>query len=144
MRELERRFPAELAVVGVHSGKYAAERVTARIREASLRLGVEHAVVNDRQFRVWRAYAVRAWPTLVVLDARGYAVGQHAGELTADQLAPFLERLIAAGERDGSLTRAPAALRYPGKVALDATRRRIAVADTGHHRVLVGALDEGG
>ena len=75
MRELEHRFPNEIAVVGVHSGKYVAERVTARIREASIRLGNDHPIVNDRQFRVWRAYAVRAWPTLVVVDPRGYAIG---------------------------------------------------------------------
>jgi DNA-binding beta-propeller fold protein YncE len=155
VRELERRFPDTLAVVGVHSGKYVAERVTARIREASLRLGAaDHPVVNDRQFRVWRSYAVRAWPTVVVIDARGYVVGQHAGEFTADALAPAIERLVADAERAGILAReplphepeapaiAPGVLRYPGKVAVDG--RRLAVADSGHHRVLVGTIEADG
>ena len=154
MRELERRFPDALAVVGVHSGKYIAERETPRIREASLRLGVAHPVVNDRQFRVWRGFAVRAWPTIVVIDARGYVVGQHAGEFTADAQAPAIERLVADAERGGLLVReplphqvespavAPGALRYPGKVAVDGGR--LAIADSGHHRLLVGALEAGG
>ena len=150
MRELEARFAEELVVVGVHSGKYVAERETGRIREAALRLDVRHPVVNDRQFRVWRAYAVRAWPTIAVLDARGYVVGMHAGEFSAAQVEPFLARLVERAERDGTLDRralphhdeqpaaAPGRLRYPGKVAVDG--RRIAVADTGHHRLLVGEL----
>ena len=154
MRELERRFPDALAVVGVHSGKYIAERVTDRIREASLRLGATHPVVNDRQFRVWRSYAVRAWPTIVVVDPRGYVVGQHAGEFFADDLAPEIEELVAEAERAGTLVRgtlphatersavAPGTLRYPGKVAVDGDR--MAIADSGHDRVLVGRLDDGG
>lgn len=156
MRELEHRFPNELAIVGVHSGKYIAERDTARIREAAIRLGVVHPIINDRQFRVWRAYAVRAWPTLVVVDPQGYAVVSHAGEFTSAMVAPVVERLIEAADAAGVLRREavelpadapaspPGTLRYPGKVALDPSRDRIAIADTAHHRVLVGALADGG
>ena len=35
------------------------------------RLASSHPVVNDRQYRIWRAYAVNAWPTLVLIDAEG-------------------------------------------------------------------------
>ncbi len=157
VRELERRFPRELAVVGVHSGKFIAERETPRIARASERLGLAHPVVNDRQFRAWRAWAVRAWPTIALIDPRGYVVGAQAGELTADYLTPVIERLIAAGDADGTLVRgephpvaprvatADTTLRYPGKVAVSAPDprgvRRLAIADTGNHRVLVGRLD---
>jgi DNA-binding beta-propeller fold protein YncE len=153
LRELEQRFPDRLVVVGVHSGKYIAERVTARIREAALRYEVHHPIVNDRQFRVWRSYAVRAWPTLAVVDPTGYVLGLHAGEFTSAMLAPLVEQMLA---REGGaappaphaptvLDRpgiAPGTLRYPGKVAVDGAR--IAVADSGHHRVLVGVLEDGG
>ena len=158
MRELEHRFPRELAVVGVHSGKYIAERETANIAEAAHRLGLQHPVVNDRQFRVWRSYAVRAWPTLVAVDPTGYVVGMHAGEFTSEMLEPFVERLIGAFDPTGDLDRRPLAmqeeaarpappedalaLRYPGKVAIDG--ERIAVADTGRARVLIGTLADGG
>lgn len=141
-------------MVGVHSGKYIAERDTRRIRDASIRLGATHPVLNDRQFRVWRAYAVRAWPTLVAIDPRGYVVGMSAGEFTADAVAPFVERVLASARADGSLrteplhfvpeppTTAPHALAFPGKVAVDGDR--IAIADSGHHRVLVGRLEDEG
>lgn len=150
MRELEHRFSQDLAVIGVHSGKYIAERETVRIRDAAQRLAVAHPVVNDRQYRIWRSYAVRAWPTLVLVDPSGHVLGAHAGEFTAAMLEPLLERLIAArGEGPRSRTPFPAyapdastippgALRYPAKVAVSGDR--VAIADTGHHRLLVGAV----
>jgi len=141
-------------VIGVHSGKYHAERVTERIRDASIRLGAEHPIVNDRQFRVWRSYAVSAWPTLVMIDPEGYVVGAGAGEFTTESLAPFIDSLISAAESKGTLERgamtvvpdlptiAPERLRYPGKVTVDGSR--IAIADSGNHRVLIGTLSPDG
>jgi hypothetical protein len=160
LRKLEEKYPEHVAVVGIHSGKYLTERVTDRIRDASLRLGATHPLLNDRQFRVWRAYAVRAWPTLVAVDPRGYVAGTHAGEFTAEAIAPFVERTLAAAREAGTLTGDPlhfrvdvvgtgraSALRYPGKVAIgdpDSPSPRIAIADTGNHRVLVGRLEADG
>jgi len=154
LRKLEERFADVIAVVGVHSGKYIAERDTARIRDASIRLGATHPLLNDRQFRVWRSYAVRAWPTLVAIDPRGFVVGMSAGEFTADAVTPFVERVVATARADGSLregplhfpveppSATPGDLAFPGKIAIDG--ERIAVADSGHHRVLVGRLEQEG
>lgn len=154
LRALEQRFPDSIAVVGVHSGKYLAERLTPRIRDASIRLGATHPVLNDRQFRVWRAYAVRAWPTLVAVDPRGAVVGTRAGEFTADAVTPFVERVLATARAEGSLrdgplhfaaeppSVTPGELAFPGKVAVDGDR--IAVADSGHHRILIGRLEHDG
>ena len=154
LREIERRFRREVVVVGVHSGKFIAERDTARIREAAVRLGVHHPIVNDRQFRTWREYTVRAWPTLLVLDPLGAILGQHSGEFTAEQLSMFIGRVIDAYDQTGDMRYEPVELspeepatpsgilRYPGKVAVDG--ERIAIADTGHHRVLIGRLTDHG
>lgn len=162
LRALERRYAGALAVVGVHSGKFIAERVTERIAHAARRLGAEgHPIVNDRQFRVWRAWAARGWPTLALVDARGYVTFQHAGERRAAELAPLVADLVARADAAGELVRGPlpwghatvatprdaTTLRYPAAVAAVAAsgpdaagRRRFAVADAGHHRVLVGQL----
>jgi DNA-binding beta-propeller fold protein YncE len=150
LRKLESKYADSLVVIGVHSGKYHAERVTARIRDASIRLDAIHPVVNDRQFRIWRSYAVSAWPTLAVVDPFGYVVGMHAGEFTAEMLEPFIEKQIerarAKGGSSASLahfapdtpTIEPGILSYPGKVAIDGDR--IAISDSGHNRVLAGTL----
>lgn len=146
MRKLEEQFAGQLAVVGVHSGKFIAERETPRIADAAQRLGVAHPVVNDRQFRIWRSHAVRAWLTIVVIDPNGYVLGMHAGEFTAEMVAPTLEKIIAAagGAIRGRATehepqrRAQTALRYPGKVAVSGSR--LAIADSGNDRVVVADL----
>lgn len=154
MRELEARYEKELVVIGVHSGKYHAERITSRIRDASIRLDSIHPIVNDRQFRIWRSYAVSAWPTLVAMDPGGYVVGAHAGEFTAEMLVPFIDGLIGNARAKRTLnetplrfasdqpTNAPGQLRYPGKVAIDGNR--IAIADSGHNRVIVARLSADG
>jgi hypothetical protein len=154
LRELEKQFASELVVIGVHSGKYHAERVTERIRDASIRLGAEHPIVNDRQFRIWRSYVVSAWPTLVVIDPGGYVVGARPGEFTPEMLRPFIRQLVNTAETKGMLNRellsvtpdppsiAPGRLRYPGKVAVKDDQ--IAIADSGNHQVLVGRLSTDG
>lgn len=154
LRDLEHRYANAVAIVGVDSGKFPAERVTPHIRDAALRLGNTHPIANDRQFRIWRSYAVNAWPTLVVVDPEARVLGTHAGEFTVEMLAPLLDQLIAAYRESGTLdtrtisftpdapTVAPGELRYPGKVTVHGDR--IAIADTGHHRVLIGRLNASG
>lgn len=150
LRELESKYQKELVVIGVHSGKYHAERITDRIRDASIRLDAIHPVVNDRQFRTWRAYAVSAWPTVVAIDPAGYVVGAHAGEFAAEMLFPFMDGVIDTARSRGILndsplnfaadrpTKTPGELRYPGKVVISGDR--IAIADSGNHRVIIGRL----
>jgi hypothetical protein len=154
VRDLEQKYPDSLIAIGVHSGKYRAERETDRIREAALRLGNTHPIVNDRQFRIWRSYAVSAWPTLAIIDPRGRVLITRAGEFTAAMVAPLIERMVGLYGSDGSLVRGishftpdasaiiPTTFRYPGKVAVHG--RRIAVSDSGHHRVIVARLAASG
>jgi hypothetical protein len=144
-------YDANVLIIGVHSGKFVAERETQRILEASIRLGVGHPIVNDRQFRVWRSFAVRAWPTLVAIDTNGYVAASHAGEFTLEMVEPLLDTLIGmpvkarhsvARTYVPDLSAIPSGrLRYPSKVVVDETR--IAISDTGNHRVLVGSLETG-
>ena len=148
LAELERRFPDVLTVAGVHSGKFVNERIPQNIARACDRLGVHHPVLNDRQFRTWREYAVNAWPTLAIVSPDGYVLGMQPGEVTAEQLTPVIQRFADALRASGKLTGAaaipftppaiapaPGVLRFPAKVhAADDTR--LFVADTGHHRVL--------
>jgi sugar lactone lactonase YvrE len=144
-------FPDTLAVIGVHSAKFPAERLSANLRAAVLRYGIEHPVVNDADFAVWHQYAVRAWPTLVLIDPRGRVVASRSGEVTAEQLAPEIERLVTEAEATGILDRAPLGLAgeamgeaaseperplaFPSKLLATADGR-LFIADTGHHRVL--------
>lgn len=154
MRQLEKKYPNELVVIGVHSGKFWAERVTANIRQAVLRLRVEHPVVNDRFFRTWRSYAVSAWPTIVLIDPEGYIVDVHPGEITSDTYQSVLNQLIGEFGKQGKLDRQPKrfepeaaaepsrTLSFPGKVLVEGNR--LFIADTGNDRIVVVALADDG
>jgi len=52
LRELEAAFPNELVVVSIHSPKFSGEQFTETVRDAVLRYGIDHPVVNDRQMTI--------------------------------------------------------------------------------------------
>ncbi|MCU0625914.1 MAG: hypothetical protein MUF21_05425 [Gemmatimonadaceae bacterium] len=149
LHAIERRYGDAIAILGIHSGKYPAERDPAFIAHACARLGITHPVLDDRRFRTWRAFAVRAWPTLVVIDHLGFVVAMHAGECTIEEIAPYLDLLVHASGHPitphvpgaSPTASAAAALRFPGAVALHPRDpARIAIADAGHARILVGTF----
>lgn len=161
LRGLERRFADTLVVLGVHSPKFPHEHEHAAVRDAVARHRIEHPVLDDPAMTTWDAYAVKAWPTLVLVDADGRVALTVSGEGHAVELASAIEALVGEAEAKGTLRRGPLAgadldddartvvvgtgeLAFPGKVAIEdgATRApRIAIADTGHDRVLVGTLN---
>ena len=75
LKKLEAKYPDELVVIGVHSAKFPNEKDSDNIRRVILRYGIEHPVVNDSEFRIWRSYGVRAWPTQVLINPEGYVAG---------------------------------------------------------------------
>src|SRR4051812_42976069 len=86
LADLEARFGDRIAVIGVHSPKFAAERDIDRLAAAIARYGITHPVAQDSDFTIWRQYGVRAWPTLVLVSADGYVLASHAGEPDRDRL----------------------------------------------------------
>lgn len=152
LKRLEEEFGDNLVVIGVHSGKYATEHEDESILEAVRRFGIEHPVINDPDFVVWRTFGASAWPTLVLIDPAGNLVGGHAGEGVYQLFQPILASLVAEFGEKGQLSPEPlpislaappatAVLSYPGKVLADGERGRLFIADSGHHRILEAKLD---
>ncbi len=150
LRPLEERFAAELVVVGVHSPKFAHEADHAALVDAVERYEVHHPVLDDPALATWSLYAVRAWPTLVLVDPEGYVVHTASGEGHAEGLGRLLEELVAEHDAKGTLRRggpawvapptAPTALRFPGGAAV-LPGGTLVVADTAHHQVVELAAD---
>jgi thiol-disulfide isomerase/thioredoxin len=151
LRRLEGRFRDELVVLGVHSPKFAHEHDADAVRAAVARLRITHPVLDDPGMVLWDQYAVKAWPTLVLIDATGRVARTVSGEGHAEELERAVAELVAEAEADGILARGPLAVRppgpppgtlaFPGKVCADDVGLRLAIADTGHDRVLVTGLD---
>jgi len=146
LKYLEQKYKDSLTVIGVHSAKFDNEQETENIRQAILRYDIEHPVLVYKDFRVWQEYAVRAWPTLMVIDPKGYVIGYVSGEGNRDKLDQLITQVIqehqgAINFQQLSLTlekqRQPliTPLAFPGKVL--ATPSGLFVADSGHHRIVV-------
>ncbi|MEU8540247.1 thioredoxin-like domain-containing protein [Streptomyces sp. NPDC048717] len=150
LRELEEKHRDTLVIVGVHSPKFVHEAEHQAVVDAVERYEVHHPVLDDPELTTWKQYAVRAWPTLVVIDPEGYVVAQHAGEGHANAIRTLVEELEAEHEAKGTLRRGdgpyvppePAAtdLRFPGK-AVVLPSGNLLVSDTTRHQLVELAED---
>ena len=146
-----------LVVIGVHSPKFPHEATSAALDAAVDRAGTAHPVLDDAEHATWDAYAVRAWPTLVVIGPDGRIAGTFEGEghlagldalvgallrdaapAGADGPVPAVGR-TARGEVGGPGLDDPgglSGLRHPS-AALALPDGRLLVADAGHRRLVV-------
>ncbi|XP_035522603.1 NHL repeat-containing protein 2 [Morone saxatilis] len=151
LHQLEKKHSVKdgLVVVGVHSAKFPNEKFLDNVRSAVLRYDICHPVVNDSEAHLWHELEVSCWPTLVLLGPRGNLLFSIVGEGHRDRLMLFTDcALRYYGEQGLLKTHAvkvklyrdslpTSFLSFPGKVAIDSSEKRLAIADTGHHRILV-------
>ncbi|MEV6954479.1 NHL domain-containing thioredoxin family protein [Streptomyces sp. NPDC051183] len=145
LRELEEKHRDTVVIIGVHSPKFVHEAEHAAVVDAVERYEVHHPVLDDPELATWKQYAVRAWPTLVVIDPEGYIVAQHAGEGHAHAIERLVEELEAEHEAKGTLRRGdgpyvapePVAsdLRFPGK-AIVLPSGNFLVSDSTRHQLV--------
>ena len=150
LRELEAEFADVLVTVGVHSPKFAHEADHDALIAACERYGVHHPVLDDPDLTTWKAFAVRAWPTLTVVDPAGYVAAQMSGEGHVHGLRSLIAELVAEFEAKGALRRGdspyvapepePTELRFPGKV-IALPGGTYLVSDTSHHSIVELAED---
>ena len=153
LKMLEAKYQNELVVIGVHSAKFKNEREIENIRKIVLRYGIEHPVVNDADFKIWKSYAVRAWPTQVLIDPAGYVIGAVSGEGHFERLDEAIGNVAEEFRKKGQLDEAPRKfalerakvgelpLAFPGKVLADSTSDRLFISDSNHNRIVVTDLN---
>jgi thiol-disulfide isomerase/thioredoxin len=153
LKKLEHAYPNELVVIGVHSAKFSAEEDSKNIEDAVLRYEIEHPVVNDAQHKIWDAYGVQSWPTLMVIDPEGNLVAVNSGEVEFDALDKFFKRVLPYYRSKGLLDLTPlrfelasfkaseTPLRYPGKLLADEKSDRLYISDSNHNRIVIARLD---
>lgn len=150
LRELEERHRDSVVVVGVHSPKFVHEAGHQAVTDAVERYAVRHPVLDDPDLTTWKRYAVRAWPTLVVIDPEGYVVAQHAGEGHAHAITTLVAELEEEHAATNTLRRGdgpyvppepvPGDLRFPGK-AVRLPGGNLLVSDSTRHRLVELAPD---
>ncbi len=150
LRKLEEKYKDKLIVIGVHSAKFLTEQGTNNIREAILRYGIEHPVVNDKNFAIWKEYDVHAWPTVVLIDPDGNIVAKRSGENVYEPFNESIKEIISKYDGKLNTTQMQFALEndkepktllsFPGKVTADEKSNRLFITDSNHNRIIVTDL----
>lgn len=100
LRTLERKFPQDFVIVGVHTPELPREYVRANVIERAAKLGITHPVVIDNDYGTWKAWGNRAWPAFYLVDAQGrvratYIGETHAGDERARRIEADITRVLA-------------------------------------------------
>jgi sugar lactone lactonase YvrE len=153
LARLEKKYPNELVVIGVHSAKFDNEKSTESIRKAVLRYEISHPVVNDAQMRIWDTFGANSWPSLFLIDPEGNLVARGSGEGLFEPLDKAIGKLIKEAKAKKTLNDKPlrfqlarysetgeSPLFFPGKVLADAAGKRLFIADSTHHRIVITDL----
>jgi len=101
-REWRERFSADdVAIVGIHTPETEAEQDDDRVRQMASDAGFRFPVLIDGDKANWNAWGNSMWPSVYVIDRRGYLRAFWPGELkwkgaTGDAwIAERIESLIA-------------------------------------------------
>ena len=152
LAEIEARYPGIVVVIGVHTPKFDNEKKTASVLKAILRYEIKHPVVSDADRKIWNTYGANHWPTLVLIDPDGKFRGFATGEGHLDTVDRDIRALIKEFEAKGTLKKTPISFKlasekaasplcFPGKVLADADSKRIFIADSTNHRIVITNLE---
>lgn len=144
LKQLAKRCP-DLQIISVHTGKFDRENISTSVQQAIEKHAIHHPVVIDRQRKIWDNYAIRAYPTFVLVDPQGYIVLSRSGEAGVIAIAAAIADKLTTtqGPVDSSpptdrATFSETPLRFPSK--LIASDNRLFISDSGHHRIVVSSL----
>ena len=149
LKRLEEKYPNELVVIGVHSPKFTTEKSFANVRRAVLRYHITHPVLNDANQAVWRRYNVNFWPTMFLINPEGQVCAWRSGEVPFEALDSAIAQQIRLHRKKGTLNRRPinwdleqsrqdqTPLRFPGKIIVNENGRKLLIADSGNHRIVI-------
>ncbi|WP_225913908.1 thioredoxin-like domain-containing protein [Leptolyngbya ohadii] len=152
LQYLKEKYAQFLTIISIHTAKFNQEQNVESIQQAVSRYGIVHPVLVDRNRTLWDQYAIRAYPTFVLIDPQGYIVTTLSGEGRRQTLDDLIQKLIA--EHLGKSTLDEQALTdimqpqsllteplaFPGKVLAVEAIDTLFIADTGHHRLVMTTL----
>jgi thiol-disulfide isomerase/thioredoxin/sugar lactone lactonase YvrE len=153
LKKLEKAYPNEVVVIGVHSAKFEGEQDSQNITDAVLRYEIEHPVVNDAEMKIWRKYGVQSWPSFRIIDPEGYLIAGESGEVQFEVFDGFFQKYIPIYRERKLLNEEPikwalardqaerTPLRFPGKVLADEKSNRLFISDSNHNRIVITTLD---
>ena len=83
-----------LTIVGVHTPEFDFEKDYNNVKSAVDNHEIKYAVVQDNNYRTWRAYKNRYWPRKYLIDIDGFIVYDHIGEGAYEQTEAKIQQLL--------------------------------------------------
>src|SRR4051794_41163479 len=103
--------PQGLQVIGIHTPEFAFERIRPNVETVLRQLGVTYPIAQDNEFRTWRAWGNRAWPSFYLLDRSGQVRLVREGEGHSQEIEAAIRDLLGLprsrehGAEDADLSR---------------------------------------
>ena len=99
--QFDRRYRSDgLTLIGIHTPEvppYAGEHDRGNVARALARYGIAYPNAQDNDRRTWDRYAIRYWPSFVLIDKRGRVRYEGAGEFhVGDRTHRMWEQRIQA------------------------------------------------
>ena len=118
-----------------------------------MRYGIEHPVVNDADYKIWNQYAVKAWPTQILIDPNGYILAITRAKGNFAEINSDIEKILTDAKYKSVLNETPLTLAleraktsdlplaFPGKILADEKSKRLFISDSNHNRIVVTDLN---
>ena len=90
----EKYADAGLVIVGVHTPEFDFEKKLDNVQRAVDKHGVNYAVVQDNDYKTWRAYRNSYWPRKYLIDIDGLIRYDHIGEGAYAETEAVIQALL--------------------------------------------------
>ena len=113
-----------LVVVGIHAPEFGFARHHAHVARAIAEYEIGYPVLLDNEYQTWDRFAVKAWPTKVLIDRDGYIRRQWRGEGAYGEMERAIQALLRPRDPEQPLPEPLAPLRpedQPGAVCFRPT-----------------------
>ena len=89
-----------LVIIGVHTPEFQFEHDLENVQQAVMDYGVGWPVVQDNDYKTWRAFNNRYWPAKYLIDKEGVVRYTHFGEGAYDETEGWIRTLLEEAGSD--------------------------------------------
>lgn len=105
LRDWHEKYSDEgFVLIGVHTPEFEFEKDADNVAQALLDFNLTHPVMQDNEYRTWRAYENRYWPAHYLIDKNGRIRYTHFGEGDYDKTEAMIQKLL---KEAGTVTNEP-------------------------------------
>jgi cytochrome c biogenesis protein CcdA/thiol-disulfide isomerase/thioredoxin len=98
LRALHEKYADQgLVILGVHTPEFAFEHKLTNLEREVRNFALEYPVVQDNDYKTWRAYNNRFWPAKYIIDKNGQVRYTHFGEGAYEETEQVIQYLLSQG-----------------------------------------------